>query len=195
MLIKDSELSSDNFKKVFEKKFITFCEYLPLYMENVILPDRITIYAIFKSIRKKLFTAHFDFEKSVKQNIHEIHEVLLQFFPTIIKTEIQEKKLNPKELNEMVLSGKLSLEEAPNYTEINSVATMWRIEKIYPKKDEIRIRNLTEGQAYSYHINMPSSTFIKNLHDDVLSKEDAGELFFRKATLNNDSVNKGVTSE
>lgn len=119
-----------------------------------------------------------DYSQSVEENVFLVGEDLKRLFPRLIQKEKTEEKYSPEELNEMVIAGIISLDEAT--TLVKEKITHWRVDKVFIKKDEILLTNLVTLNKHIFNLKTPVSVFLKHILEGNYKPEKAGGLFFSK---------------
>lgn len=171
-----NKIDTSLFIQTFKKKFSNFCKKSPLLLTYIITEHSVKIYEYNKfedlmshdtSKYTYLLEYSFDFTKEVKENIADIKQALLYLYP-IIKQELNVKEnLTAKERNDLVESGKMSIDEAAEAKRDTVETTSYRIEKVIIERDEVIMTNLSNNEVYRYKIKIPVSIFMKKIRFQI----------------------------
>lgn len=182
MVIDNSYLS---FEQEFVKRFTNYCYKAPLRLEFYFHPSKITITNL-ETNETKIFIPQYN--KSVKENIFEIHQFVLYNWSPILVESI-EKFIEPsiKEIQEMINSG--IQEDKALLIKYKQVTTKkFILSKVFITKDQMFLLDPETNECYAYlATEMPSSLLLRNIWKFQTSstggQEESYKLFFSKSKL------------
>lgn len=185
MIVEQNRIDTETFITVFTKKFQNFCTRVPLFVSYDITPGEVTIFQHLGNGEQKevIMNYKFDFSIDVKENIFQIREYLMNnYYPTMIQKKNILIVHTPEKLNQMISSGKISLDDVNNQGGVYEETIIeWRIEKIIVQKDQVFIRNLTDNEVKRYKLRIPCTHFIQKIINDITDKEERWVLFEDKS--------------
>ena len=176
-MIADNNQTLTEFQKQFQKSFTSFCHHLPLVVSfgvdnsSVVLIEDNPI----TKERRILLTHTFDYSESVKKNIFDIKQKLIEFFPKFEFVQTVERSLTPEEILEADADPVELLEEK----HIDYERTWYRIEKVLLLQDKVVVRNLTTNKCHVRKARCPVSVLIRNVRFNLAPSEQ-GLHFFKK---------------
>lgn len=186
MLLDELNIDPTEFKKLFEKKFQNFCKKAPILVSYAITDSFVTIYG-YNDVKesKKLFGYPFDFTKSVKENIKDIKDILVQkHYPVMVQVDTNALPLSAKERTELVEKG-MTVEDALAATNVVSSHREWRIEKVIVLRDELFVRNMYQNRLFRYKMKVPVTIFLKKVRTNF-TPEESWEYFTNKSVRLNE---------
>jgi hypothetical protein len=164
MLVTEDKNFVENFVALFLKKFRNFANKAPVLISF----DNLTIEGVFiqeKGTNKSL-NYKFDHTKSVKQNIKEIKDWLVEnTYPIMIQEKKYYEDYTTEELEKIISESSIIPEQAVCLKKEIHETIKWRINKILVKKDELFITNLNTDKQYRFKLSMPSTILLRNLRD------------------------------
>jgi hypothetical protein len=186
MLVEKSSVAGPEFHKEFNKRFTSFAHKAPIPMSFMLTPNGVSIYMNESEENKNLlFSSKFDFSKTVKENIKDIKDILLEkFYPQFQITKKEYVEYSAEELNEFATSGKDPMSYLDAKKEVIS-KEVWRIEKIITMRDELFIRNLNENRCYRYKLRSPVTIFLRQ-YREATNKEALFTTFLNKSIFLNE---------
>ena len=174
MLVDEQKVDVKNFMFLFRKKFRNFCNKAPLLLSYSTTPYAVTIFkhrdgkSMIDDIGKELVLEHvFNYDKDVKENIKEIKNVLLEFYPTMIQSTKREIPYTADKLSQMVKEGKISSADLVNGKIEEPITVKWRIERVIITYDEILALNMEENKMYHFKLKVPVSRFLRLVRSDL----------------------------
>lgn len=175
MLVEKINFDTKAFVREFTKKFKNFADKCPLFIQYKIINNSILIYL---NENEEPILYEIDFSLSEKENIRKIKTSLEKFYPTFEVFNTTEQSLSLIELNTLLNSQKLSLNEALSTKKKNVTSVSYRIEKILNKYNRLVLRN-SDGLILQ-QFTIPVMTFLKAATSKDLSVES---LFKEKSFL------------
>jgi len=135
--------------------------------------------------RRILLTHPFNYTESVKKNIFDIKQKLVEFFPKFEFVEAVERNLTPEEILEADADLVALLEE----THTDYKRTWYRVEKVLLLQDKVVVRNMTTNKCHVRKARCPVSVLIRNIRFNLPASEQ-GDYFFRKSDFLKDVQEK-----
>ena len=179
-MLLESNVDTTEFQKVFDKKFSNFCDKAPLLISYQLTPMGVIVKNIYSQEDKEF---NFNFGKEVSQNIFDIKTWLVDnWYPTMVDIEETIDEYSAEELSSLMREEGLSLDEALKARRVSEKETVWRIEKVILKRDELFVRKISTNQLFRYKLRMPTTIFLQRLRDRY-SKEEAFSVFKEKASI------------
>ena len=165
MLINKSENTITDFLELFKKKFSNFCVKSPCLlsfdcnMEKVIVKE---------DHLKETFDFRFDHSKTVKENINDIRNYLMEhWYPVMIQEKKEYLDYTPEEMEVLIDESNSTLEQISFAKKEIVTIFHWRIERIIIKKNELFVRNLETGKQYRYYLEKISApVFLRKMFSD-----------------------------
>lgn len=190
MLSEIKSVSYANFENEFTKRFTSFSHKAPILISFTTTPYGVNIYEEkdwdHPNEGNLIYSYEFNFNKSVKENIKDIKDYLLEnIYPIIYEFVTCEEDYTAEELNELVSSGDINFDDVDSAKKIKEETIPWRIEKIIIVRDEIFIRNLESNRCFRYKMRMPVTIFLKKMREDKNS-DKIFDLFLRKSIMLNE---------
>jgi len=180
MLLIDDEVAVNDFLDEFKRRFSNFCNKAPVILTFKITPSSCYLKDLEKGIVHKFDFNHLE---NVKQNIKKIKDWLIEnIYPKMIEETFIEKNLSTEEIEKLIDSG-LDEEEAIMKKNIQITETVWVIEKLIIKRDELFVKNLKNNKMYRYKMNIPSTLFLKKIRSGDMTKKEVFNYFYAKSTL------------
>lgn len=180
MLLVDDEIIVSDFLDEFKRRFSNFCNKAPIILTFKITPSSCYLKDLEKNIIHKFDFNHLE---SVKQNIKKIKDWLIEnVYPKMIEETFIEKDLSTEEIEKLIESG-ADEETAIMKKNIQIIETVWLIEKLIIKRDELFIRNLKTNKLYRYKMNIPSTVFLKKIRLGNMTQKEIFNYFYNKSTL------------
>lgn len=179
-MLLESNVDTTEFQKIFDKKFSNFCDKAPLLISYQLTPMGVIVKNIYSQESNEF---KFNFEKEVSQNIFDIKTWLVEnWYPTLVDLEEKVNEYSAEELSLLMQKEGLSLDQALKARKVSEVKTVWRIEKVILKRDELFVRNISTDQLFRYKMRMPTTIFLQRLRDRY-TKEEAFSVFKEKASI------------
>ena len=185
MIIEKNKVDVESFITVFTKKFQNFCTRIPLYVSYDVTPSGVTIYEYKDNAERKeaILQYDFDFTKSVKENIFQIRQKLMENnYPVMMEVGKEEVIYSSEDLNDLISSGKISINDV---TEKGGVVydkkTPWRIEKVIVQRDQLFVRNLSTNEVKRFKLKIPSTLFINRILNEISDMSERFNFFKEKS--------------
>lgn len=185
MLLVDNEILVDDFLTEFKRRFSNFCNKAPVILTFKITPSSCFLKDCELGIVHKF---EFDHLSDVKSNIKIIKDWLIEnVYPRMIEESFLEEDLSNEEIEKLIENG-MDEEVAIMKKNIQVSETIWVIEKLIIKRDELFIRNETTDRVYRYKIKMPSTLFLKKIRSGDMNQKEIFNFFYAKAELLNEDL-------
>jgi len=184
MLIEKERIDIENFILIFNKKFMNFCNKLPIMASYTIANDTVTVYKHDShnyDEKISIVTYKLNFNEKPKVNIYNIKQELSLFFPTLQQTTKKEIIADVLTLNELVTSGEISFDSLSNKGYYVESEVTWIIDKVVIARDEILIKNMEDKRYFRYRTKIPVIKFLRDI--STLPKNEKWNVFIRKAVL------------
>lgn len=188
MLLNKETISTEEFIAEFNKRFTSFAGKAPMLISFFVTPDGVRIYegdSGSPDCKVALYKL-FDYSKSVKENIKDIKDYLLEHhypkFSTIVTEKRELTQDDVRELMDKGLSASEILEV--NVKEVSRKVT-YRVEKVIIMRDELFLRNLETGRCYRYKMKTPVSIFLRT-YREAKDKDTVFPLFAAKSIFLNE---------
>ncbi|MFW5752103.1 MAG: hypothetical protein ACOCW8_02065 [bacterium] len=185
MIESNTTIDVSQFREEFGKRFKNFCHKAPMFLSFIMQEGSVELYQTEPVEHNDtqltyMFTHKFHFGKSVKENIHTIKQKLVsEYYPVIENKQFTHIPPTTEELNALVRTGVITLDEAPTYTKTVVKSTPYLVEKVIMNRDEIHIVNLETGEKRRYEMKKPVSVFLRKLQRGQM--EDPGRFFFKNS--------------
>jgi len=164
MLVEKKKINVNKYINKFNKSFTNFCKNAPISLEYTIVgKDYIKV---IDSDSKKEIIQHFNFEKTIKENIYEIKVKLIQnMYPRVIKRTVIEEPLSQIEIEKLIDKGysigEASIQKKEIVTDIEYIIT-----KVIVKQDRLFLQNTKNKEEKILTLNIPVVLFLKKLREN-----------------------------
>jgi hypothetical protein len=186
MLVNEENDNELGFVDLFKKKFSNFCSKAPVLLSFEMDLEGVLVKEL--NLEKNKYFK-FDHSKGVKHNIKIIKDYLIEnIYPIMIQEKKEYSDLSVQELEKIINESNISIEDAALMKKEKLTKTIFKIERILVKKDELFVTNLSNNKQYRYKMQMPSTVFLKNLREKW-TPEEAYENFEKKSFLLNEIYN------
>lgn len=185
MIVNKSQINTEEFKKIFVKKFNNFCSKLPILISYTLQPNGVVIYQHFDEEdpenKSKLFYFEYDYEEDVRKNIFLIKKKLLPYLPVMKQRVKREIEASGEDINTKISEGVISLDDVTSKGYYVYQEELWRIEKALIERDELFIRNLYDNGFYRYKMKSPITNFLEKLNNKEVGPAEAWDIFISKS--------------
>jgi len=183
IISKDNKMNQESFNKIFAKKFLNFCNKLPIFVSYTLTPDGIIVYEDEKR-EEELLNYKFDYSINVQKNIFQIKKILAHHFPVMTEVRVEEiTEVTSDEINRLLNERKISMEDVTAKGYQRKYRRNWVIEKLIINRDELFIRDSKTFESRRYKLRYPVVTFIKKVLEHELSRASAWDFFIGRAEL------------
>lgn len=177
------KVDSNSYKDLFVSKFENFAEKAPIVVSFAI--DDLGVSVIHENSGKKYFYP-WDYVVPVKTFIHDIKRDLADnHYPRISRVERITRLLTPDEQADLISKGTYNVGNVPSSVE-EDVVKVYRIDKILIMKDEFILVDEKTNEQFCYKMNTSAFSYLRSYRSgEFRTLMEAGEVFFKKATLIN----------
>lgn len=177
------KVDSNSYKDLFVNKFENFAEKAPIVISFA--TDDLGVSVIHENSGKKYFYP-WDYVVPVKSFIHDIKRDLVEnHYPRVSRVEDVTRVLTAAEQADLIASGKYTVNDVPS-TITEKVKKIYRIDKILIMKDEFILVDEDTNEQYCYKMGSSAFSYLRSYRSgEFNSIDEAGEAFFKKATLVN----------
>lgn len=153
-------ISKKEFLEEFEKRFSGFCENAPIHIEYAIGEISLNIRFYDLNGEELDYCFEYDFFKSVKENIFDIHLYVQKHYPVVCKKEVFEEDLTVEEIAALVDSG-MDADEAMHEKNKRIISTYYIVDKVLLNQNTlVLIDKANKKNKYRMRLKKPASVVI-----------------------------------